>query len=283
MLDNKTFKKYIKKFYESMPKKSSHRYKSWEYCYKFFYDNRKKLVDKHPETIDLAALHLAFYLASWGMYRGSSFLLQMDYTVHKKAVEIISYYFDLVDIEINNWQEDHTAKLFKLNKRLNDYYVSQKSDLVTEIDDIIKTDEKNISDTLITKILLGTLGITPAYDRYFKKGLKLYNNIYTSNKIPASFTDTSFNKLIDFCKKHSEFINNQELKLKTDTTKQYPFMKKIDMFFWNLGRPWAIRNKENNWQLKNSNKTVDIDNQYVNYLSDDNKLDCFEKYIKNSC
>jgi hypothetical protein len=30
---------------------------------------------------DHAALQLGFYLASWGMYGGSSFLLQYDYTV----------------------------------------------------------------------------------------------------------------------------------------------------------------------------------------------------------
>lgn len=282
MLDNKTFKKYIKNFYESMPKKNSHRYKSWEYCYKFFYDNRKQLIDKQPQTIDLAALHLAFYLASWGMYRGSSFLLQMDYTVHKKAVEIIANYFSLIDVEINNWQETHTLRLFKLNKKLNDYYANKRSNVVIEVDDTVETDEKNISDTLITKILLGTLGITPAYDRYFKNGLKLYNNICTGSKIPASFTEKSFNKLINFCKEYEKYINNQELKLKTDATKQYPFMKKVDMFFWNLGRPWAIKNKENKWQLKNGDKIIDIDNQYINYLSENNKLDCFEDYIKNN-
>ena len=32
---------------------------------------------------------------------------------------------------------------------------------------------KDISETLITKILMGTLGCVPAYDRYFKSGLSL--------------------------------------------------------------------------------------------------------------
>ena len=37
--------------------------------------------------IDEAALQLGFYLASWGMYRGSSFLLRRTYTVHEEVVE----------------------------------------------------------------------------------------------------------------------------------------------------------------------------------------------------
>ena len=67
---------------------SSHRYRSWEYCRKAFIDakNSKNLDD---DTVDRLALQLAFYLASWGMYRGSSFLLSLDYTVHKEVVRIL--------------------------------------------------------------------------------------------------------------------------------------------------------------------------------------------------
>ena len=36
---------------------------------------------------DEAAIQLAFYLASWGMYRGSSFLLQRAYSVHLGVIE----------------------------------------------------------------------------------------------------------------------------------------------------------------------------------------------------
>ncbi|MCI5544683.1 MAG: hypothetical protein MR368_04335 [Azospirillum sp.] len=276
MLDNKTFKKYIKNFYESMPEKNSHRYKSWEYCYKFFYDNRKQLIDKQPQTIDLAALHLAFYLASWGMYRGSSFLLQMDYTVHKKAVEIISTYYELADISIENWKEKDTNTLFELNHSLEDHYKNAKKEVAKQAEN----NKENVSDTLITKILLGTLGITPAYDRYFKNGLKLYNDIYTSEEIPTSFSYSNFNKLINFIKKYESQINKLDLKLKIDTKQQYPYplMKKVDMFFWNLGRPWAIWNG-NEYIIENK-KQIGENNQYVNYLPKNGELDRFESHIK---
>src|SRR5215472_9314657 len=61
-----------------------HRYRSWEHCYGYFHKNT-------PEAIaadrDRAALHLGFYLASWGMYRGSSFLLQHAYTIHLGVID----------------------------------------------------------------------------------------------------------------------------------------------------------------------------------------------------
>ena len=53
---------------------SQHRFASWIHCYDAFGDEN---LDNNQK-----ALHLAFYLASWGMYRGSSGLLWKDYTIH---------------------------------------------------------------------------------------------------------------------------------------------------------------------------------------------------------
>ena len=54
------------------------RYRSWEHCYKCFYDARN---NPSPDY-DYLSLQLAFYLASWGMYRGSSFLLESNKNIH---------------------------------------------------------------------------------------------------------------------------------------------------------------------------------------------------------
>src|ERR1039457_2331405 len=61
-----------------------HRYRSWEHCYGYFRTRTPQAIAAHR---DHAALQLAFYLASWGMYRGSSFLLQRAYTVHLGVIE----------------------------------------------------------------------------------------------------------------------------------------------------------------------------------------------------
>ncbi|WP_181023629.1 hypothetical protein [Brevibacillus laterosporus] len=91
--------------------------------------HKKKMTD---EVLDYLSLLLAFYLASWGMYRGSSFLLQKDYKVHKDIV-----------IEINSpkynsfWginceallSEGNLGLLFKLSNRLKDIYVEKRKNI----------------------------------------------------------------------------------------------------------------------------------------------------------
>ena len=55
-------------FYEDARRDENGRSRSWEHCYRVFRDAR---TDPSPDY-DYLSLHLAFYLASWGMYRGSS-------------------------------------------------------------------------------------------------------------------------------------------------------------------------------------------------------------------
>lgn len=72
-------------FYDDARANENGRSRSWEHCYRVFRDAR---TDPSPDY-DYLSLHLAFYLASWGMYRGSSFLLQKDYKVLSPIVEEI--------------------------------------------------------------------------------------------------------------------------------------------------------------------------------------------------
>lgn len=76
----------IRDYFNETVRDSHGRYMSWRHCYKTFSENRNTT---NKQAIDYLSLHLAFYLASWGMYRGSSFLLQKDYKVHIPVVEII--------------------------------------------------------------------------------------------------------------------------------------------------------------------------------------------------
>ena len=76
----------IRTYFNETVKDTHGRYLSWQHCYNAFILNRSN-VDEN--TFDYLALHLAFYLASWGMYRGFSFLLQKDYKVHIPIVKII--------------------------------------------------------------------------------------------------------------------------------------------------------------------------------------------------
>lgn len=70
----------VKKYLSGITADEFHRYKSWDNCFQAF------SVFKQTE---IEVLELAFYLASWGMYRGSSGLLQKNHLIHKGAVDLV--------------------------------------------------------------------------------------------------------------------------------------------------------------------------------------------------
>jgi len=75
--------------YDTLRQFQNDRYQSWEHCYMAFHEafENKKAGKQDEVDIDKLCLHLAFYLASWGMYRGSSFLFRCDYKVHEEVVQ----------------------------------------------------------------------------------------------------------------------------------------------------------------------------------------------------
>ena len=133
-------------FYNDLKADENGRYRSWEHCYSHFIKAREsKEVD-----YDYLSLQLAFYLASWGMYRGSSFLLQKDYRVHVPVVkELLNKKYDaLAGIECAAFKEESNQKLLQdINSFLEKYYDKIRHE--------VKEQEiKNqLSYTLITKIL----------------------------------------------------------------------------------------------------------------------------------
>ena len=60
------------------------RFRFWEYCHEAFLHRKGKALSVSKKG--LLPLNLAFFVASWGMYR-KSFLTQCDYKVHRKTVE----------------------------------------------------------------------------------------------------------------------------------------------------------------------------------------------------
>ena len=206
--------KYVKEYMEKDTENS--RFHSWRHCHEIFkkYIERKEQISDNEK--DLLALNLAFYLASWGMYRASGFLLDYDYKIHYKAVEIVtkSEYRDLLDISAEKLRDNGNVDL------LND--VSEK------ISDCYKkfNNNKAPTDTLVTKILLGTLGCVPAFDSYFCEALKC--DALKEYNFTKAYNTKNIKKIACYYRKHKEEFEG----LGTD----YPPMKLIDMCFWQLGR-----------------------------------------------
>ena len=98
-------------FYNDLKADEHDRYRSWEHCYSHFMAARKE----NDVNLDYLSLQLAFYLASWGMYWGSSFLLQKDYRVHIPVVrEILRKEYDsLAGIECKDFKNETNQKLLK--------------------------------------------------------------------------------------------------------------------------------------------------------------------------
>ena len=126
------------------------RYKSWEHCYNAF-----KTYRHDKDKIEFLCLHLSCYLASWGMLRNSA-LINYDYLIHKEFVEQIS--------------DTKYDKLYSENFK----GINQIKEIVNLINDAYPNTISK-TDTFVTKILLGVFGITPAYDRYFKRAVTSYN------------------------------------------------------------------------------------------------------------
>lgn len=202
--------------------KPNSRYLSWETCFRQFRLARSQAT---PDE-DLLSLHLAFYLASWGMYRGSSFLLQRNYLIHKPVVhEIMKSDYDVLnEIACKDYQQDDNIKaLQQLSSAIRLYYHKIREEV-----NGCKIDSP-ISDVLITKVLLGTLGCTPAYDRFF------VDSVRKLKIATGTFNPKSLLQLAVFYEANEERLESCRKQITLSDGSMYPQMKLLDMGFWQIG------------------------------------------------
>lgn len=217
-------------FNKEMDDDPYHRYYSWEHCYSYFHNIRSI---NSEESLEKATLHLAFYLASWGMYRGSSKLLQKDYKVHTRIVQELmeAKYAHLWNIDFDTI--DPEGLEIKLVMRLED-----------RLEVLYKGLDVSPTKTLVTKVLLGTLGCIPAYDEFFIKGVTFWNKnlrMKALYKFPAHYSEKSYHGLISFYRENrDEILETQSIIAERGL--KYPVMKLADMYFWNLG--YQLRRKQ---------------------------------------
>ncbi|MFA7151506.1 MAG: hypothetical protein WC113_01210 [Candidatus Paceibacterota bacterium] len=209
-------KKSLDRFLEGQDKNKGRnpdeRYASFDFCYSYFYSFYKenKLFElANEKNLQMSCLQIGFYLASWGMMRGSSFLLEKSVRSYKNLVFAISKMDPMLwDIDVNSYNEENILLLLNCRKQI--FFALGK--------------ENRPSDTLITKIMLGVFANIPAFDQYFRKSLKVYSvnkksllkikNFYEENKdvfdsfkihtfdfLTAKETDIIYTKakLVDMC------------------------------------------------------------------------------------
>lgn len=206
-----------------MNEDKNHRYRSWDHCYKAFQD---LFNSNSNERIDFATLHLSFFLASWGMYRGSSQLLQKDYRINTPIIsELIRPEYRLLN-SIDFDQIERNSKeveiIYGLIKKLHSIYAQLKI---------------SPTNTLLTKVLLGTFCCIPAYDTYFIAGMDRWNRRIaneSTKRVIKYFGPNSYISIVNFYRSNRlDFLEIKEY-IKSHGF-NYPLMKLIDMYFWNLG------------------------------------------------
>lgn len=165
-----------------------------------------------PKNLELSCLHLGFYLASWGMYRGSSQLLQRSIRQLVPVIEAMADADPMIwQIDANQYTDENIQTLLDFSKNLRNVV-------------------QGMSQTLATKIMLGVFGNTPAFDTNFKKGFDA-----------ATFGPKVLRRVRDFYQQHSTVIDSWRVPtLDFDTgsftSRLYPRAKVIDMVFFVEGR-----------------------------------------------
>lgn len=167
MLLTMNIKKSLDKFLEGNGKnkgrKADERYASFDFCYNYFYSfykGNKLNALANEQNLQMSCLQIGFYLASWGMMRGSSFLLEKSVRNYKNLItEISKMSPELWKIDVDMYDEENVRILLNCKQQIRDALGR----------------ENKPSDTLVTKIMLWVFANIPAFDQYFRKSLKVHS------------------------------------------------------------------------------------------------------------
>ena len=159
------------------------------------------------------------------MYRGSSFLLQKDYKVLSPIVEEIlkpeyDCLFGLACADVR--KSEIQMKLKTVYGNIAEHFGPIRDQVAG------RAVPSPVSPVLITKILMGTLGCVPAYDRFFQDGVATYK------VTTQEYSLKSVRKLAEFYEAHNDRLEEARRGMRTEDL-VYPQMKLLDMGFWQVG------------------------------------------------
>jgi hypothetical protein len=216
---------------------SKHRYSSFDYCYNYFCNNKGKLAN----DMEKSCLTLAFYLASWGMYRGSSSILQKSVKHFEPLIEDIEKIHSKDKDLFAELKIDNDTDLWKIDvDNYDDKNIKTLIHLYDHIETILGKSKKgkDASVTLVTKIMLGVFGTVPAYDRLFQDS---FSDISGRDCCFTSFNDDSLNTIKAFYEVNKDVIDKladetytYDFRTGEKTKRQYTKAKIIDMYGFQL-------------------------------------------------
>jgi hypothetical protein len=169
------------------------------------------------------------------MYRGSTFLLQKDYTIHTKPIRVLveSKFSQLWTMRPQDAkaQIENVCLILKAAKAIREAYGRHTI--------VVKRKPKRVgaTDTLITKFLLGTTGCTVACDRFFIDGFRRAGFAF------SKFNERFLNEVMDFCQDNESELLEVQIKISAAAKIRYPLMKLVDMYFWEIGREEDLKRR----------------------------------------
>jgi hypothetical protein len=181
---------------------------SFDFCFNYFqsfHDQGNIAGICDSGNLQRSCLELGFYLASWGMFRPTSFLHKCSASFYKGVIQAI------VGFDRKLWKVDV------------DSYTDENINLLLRAKETLRGALGKATDALITKIMLGVFGNVPAFDRYFRKGLGV-----------RSMTGPNLKRIATFYEQHKEPINERSLYTLDflsgkETKRRYTKAKIVDM------------------------------------------------------
>jgi hypothetical protein len=163
------------------------------------------------ENMQVSCLQLGFYLASWGMFRGSSTLLLKSARYYEPVIDVIAAApAQAWDLDAHLYTTDSWRMLHGLDQEIRAAFGHRK----------------RVTSALATKVMLGVLGNVPAFDTYFRKGFRA-----------ATFGPKAFRRLGEFYQEHADTIERNRIptldfRTGQPTRHRYSRAKIIDMIFF---------------------------------------------------
>lgn len=201
---------------------SSERAKSYDHCFNYFAANTRP-----TEDLEKSCTVLGFYLASWGMYRGSTFLFKN--TNSSRFIGLIRYIEEngpaLRAIDVDHYDKESIEVLRQAYADIRRLVLPEQSAALT----------------LVTKIMVAAFGCVPAYDTYFVRGIRALAANHDRTSF-GTFSTRSLELLADFYRANRVGFDDLA---KTARTATFPGSssggrplskaKLVDMYVFDLG------------------------------------------------
>ena len=186
-------------------------------------------------------MYLGFYLASWGMYRGSTAVFNYNSKIYEPIIKEIAEDKNSKEywkIDVNNYNEDNIEKLYQLKLKIEEVLRKQELKLMRKNE---RKEQKDLG-LLATKIMLGIFGNTLAFDSNVTAVIKkdkdkkqVEKDLYKSQlkKVKKIYdVKDNENKIEELYQKYRT-IDFSSTEVETVYTKiPYTRAKLIDMFAW---------------------------------------------------